>query len=130
MFGTSGDLFIIPGPGSAAAEAAASSVLAPGDTALVLSNGFFADRWADICRANGIAVRMVTASWGTPLSAAQVDEALEADPNVNAVLVVHHETSTGVLNPLQEIAEAVARPRPSHTCRRHLVGGRGSSAGG
>ena len=105
VFGTQDLLFIMPGPGSAASEAAVSSLLASGEKALLLSNGFFAERLGQICRACGIETSILAAPWGQPILPEQVDAALRAETGIHAVVAIHHETSTGVLNPLKEIAE-------------------------
>ncbi len=107
VFGTKNDIFIIPGAGSAALEAAIGSLLAPGEKALILVNGFFSERFGVIARACGIETTTVAVRWGEPVLPAQVEEALDADPEIKAVAVVHHETSTGVLNPLEEITAVV-----------------------
>ena len=105
VFGTENLLFIMPGPGSAASEAAVSSLLASGEKALLLANGFFAERLGQICRACGIETSILSAPWGQPILPEQVDAALRAETGIQAVVAIHHETSTGVLNPLVEIAD-------------------------
>ncbi len=108
VFGTEHDIYMMAGPGTMGLEAVMGSALEPGDTILIPNNGFFAERLGKV--AEGLALRIVyvNAPWGEPVLAETVAEALERYPEVKAVVVVHHETSTTVLNPLAEIAR-VAR---------------------
>ncbi|MFQ5655422.1 MAG: pyridoxal-phosphate-dependent aminotransferase family protein [Planctomycetota bacterium] len=69
-------------------------------------NGAFSDRWHKICLANGIAAERLEVEWGRAVKPEMVREALEAG-GFDAVTLVHNETSTGVMSPLEEIAEAV-----------------------
>ena len=93
----------VPGTGMAGMEAALINVLEPGDEALVCVHGAFGERMANICARAGLAVRRVDAAWGAAVQPEQVAEALRAGrPKV--VAIVHAETSTGVLQPLEAIA--------------------------
>jgi len=98
----------VSGTGSAGMEAALVNFIEPGDTVVVGVNGLFGERMADIVeRAGGRLVR-VEAPWGEPLDPDGVARALRAEPKVKALAVVHAETSTGVLQPLEPLA-ALAR---------------------
>ncbi len=124
VFRTKNDLFIIPGPGSATLEAAVSSLLVEGEKALVLVNGFFGQRLDVIARACGIQTRLVEVPWGEPILPEQVQQALDADPEIKAVVIVHHETSTGVLSPLEEIVKVThARGLPVVVDAISTIGG-------
>jgi alanine-glyoxylate transaminase/serine-glyoxylate transaminase/serine-pyruvate transaminase len=88
----------ISGTGSAAMEAAFANLVAPGDTVLVPTNGYFGGRMAAMARRAGGEVATVDAAWGAPLDPDDVERALDAhDPDVFGF--VHAETSTGVLQP-------------------------------
>ena len=106
IFGTRNDLFLMTGPGTAALDAAMGSLLRTGDKILVVQNGFFGERLASMARAYGLEVRRVTAPLGQPVEPGAVRRALAAVPGVQAVAVVHLETSTTVLNPVRGIAAA------------------------
>ncbi len=106
VFGTQHDVLIIPGAGTAALEAAMSSLLRTGDKVLVPHNGFFGRRLAVVARAWGLDVHTVEAPLGRPLDPDDIGRALDAEPDTQAVVLVHLETSTGALNPLREIAAA------------------------
>jgi alanine-glyoxylate transaminase/serine-glyoxylate transaminase/serine-pyruvate transaminase len=106
VFGTQHDLFLMTGPGTAALDAALGSLLRTGDKVLVARNGFFGDRLVAVARAYGIDVRQVAAPLGQPIDPQAVRQALSDEPGIEALAVVHLETSTAVLNPVQAIAAA------------------------
>jgi len=106
VFGTENDLFLMPGPGTAALDAALGSLMRTGDKVLVARNGFFGDRLAAMARSYGLEVRHVSAPLGQPIEPGAVRRALAAGPGIEAVAVVHLETSTAVLNPVERIAAA------------------------
>jgi alanine-glyoxylate transaminase/serine-glyoxylate transaminase/serine-pyruvate transaminase len=108
LFGTQNDIILMAGPGSAALDAALGSLMRTGEKILVPSNGFFGQRMATMAQGYGLDVRLVQASMGQPVDPGAVRECLAAERDVQALGMVHLETSTGVLNPLQEVA-AVAR---------------------
>ncbi len=104
VFGTSNDLFLMVGPGTAALDAALGSLTRTGDKVLVPNNGFFGRRLGTVARAYGLEVRTVQAATGQPLDPEEIRRSLAAERDIQALAVVHLETSTAVLNPLQEIA--------------------------
>lgn len=104
IFGTRNDLFLIPGPGTAGLDAALGSLMRTGEKVLVACNGFFGKRMGAMAQGYGLDVRIVEAPSGEPLDPGAVRQRLSAEPDIQAVTVVHLETSTGVLNPLPEIA--------------------------
>ena len=106
VFATTGKVFMLPGSGSLAADAAVQSVFAPGQRVLLGINGHFGHRWREILQANGVEPVIVEAPPDRQLPVAEFEQALQADPELAGVVVVHLETSTGVLNPLPELAAA------------------------
>lgn len=110
VFGTRHDLYVMAGPGTMALEAAMASALEPGDPVLIPTNGFFGDRIIKVAEGCALEPVVVRAALGDPITPEMVAVALDAHPQVKALAVVHHETSTGVLNPLEGIA-AAARAR-------------------
>lgn len=104
IFDTQNDVIPLVGPGSAGLDAALGSMMRTGEKVMVLNNGFFGQRLGTIAQNYGLDVRTVTAPMGQPISPEQVRQCLSAERDVQAVGVVHLETSSGVLNPLQEIA--------------------------
>ncbi len=94
--------FAVSAPGSAGMETCLVNLLEPGDEALVCINGVFGGRMADVVERCGAVVHRVAADWGQPIDPSQVREALNScSPKL--VAIVHAETSTGVLQPLEEI---------------------------
>lgn len=100
--------FTLPGTGSAGMEAALFNFLEPGDAALICVAGFFAERMVQIAGRATTDVRRVDAPWGQPIRPEQVEAALRERP-AKVVAIVHGETSTGVRQPLADIAEIVHR---------------------
>jgi alanine-glyoxylate transaminase/serine-glyoxylate transaminase/serine-pyruvate transaminase len=98
--------FAISAPGSAGMETCLVNLLEPGDEALICVHGVFGNRMSDIVERCGARLIRVDAPWGSPIDPAQVKEALEGcQPKL--VAIVHAETSTGVLQPLEEISKMV-----------------------
>ncbi|MET8679637.1 aminotransferase class V-fold PLP-dependent enzyme [Streptomyces sp. NPDC004647] len=100
------DCVMFAGSGTAASEAIISSLTGP---LLVVVNGRYAERLALIAERHRIAVTRLNVDPYTPVTADAVDAALAADPGLTHVVVVHHETTTGMLVPLREIGAVVAR---------------------
>lgn len=91
-----------PGTGMAGMESALMNMLEAGDTAVVCVHGAFGERMAEICRRIGAQVTRVDAPWGSATQPEQVATALKKG-KAKLVAIVHAETSTGVLQPLDEI---------------------------
>lgn len=94
----------ISATGSAGMETCLVNLLEPGDTALVCVCGVFGNRMCDIVERCGAKLVRIDAPWGTPIDPAQVKKALE-NCSPKLVAIVHAETSTGVLQPLEEISK-------------------------
>jgi len=107
FFLTQNDVFILTTSGTGAMETAVVNTLSPGDRVLVISIGAFGDRFANIAEAYGAEVSRLDYEWGKAADPEDVRRALAADPAIKAVLVTHNETSTGVTNPLEDIARVV-----------------------
>ncbi len=99
----------LQGSGTFAVEAAIGTLVPRGGHVLVPQNGAYCQRIARICRTLGRALTTIDYAENAPVKAADVERALLADPSITHVALVHCETSTGILNPLQEIAQTVAR---------------------
>jgi 2-aminoethylphosphonate-pyruvate transaminase len=104
------ELALIAGSGTAAMEAMTGSSTRDGRKLLVCRNGVYGDRLATIADRLRIETVAVRTAQTAPIDPAAVAAALDADPLIDAVAVVHHETTTGLLNPVREIA-AEARMR-------------------
>ncbi len=107
FFQTKNDLYILTGSGSGGMEAAIVNMLSPGDKVLSVSNGVFGDRFAAIATTFGAAVTSLKFEQGKVDDIDAVKKALDADPKIKAVLLTHNETSTGITNPLEQLAKLV-----------------------
>src|SRR3990172_12941699 len=107
FFQTKSDVLILSASGTGGMEAAVVNTLSPGDKVLVVSIGAFGDRFAAIAETFGAQVTVLSYEWGTAADPEDVRRALAEHPEIKAVLVTHNETSTGVTNPLEEIAGVV-----------------------
>lgn len=96
----------VSGTGSAAMESAVANMVEPGDTVLVCVSGYFGGRIAEMARRNGGDVQAISRPWGEIFAPEEVKEALRARP-ARIVAIVQAETSTGVFQPLDEIAQIV-----------------------
>jgi len=68
-----GQAFVIAGSGTLAMEMAMANISKPGDSVLVCSNGFFGDRYVDICRRRGLQVDVISAPWGKSVTPEDVE---------------------------------------------------------
>jgi aspartate aminotransferase-like enzyme len=107
VFMTAADAYFITSSGTGAMEAAIVNTLSPGDKVLSLTIGFFGDRFGDIARAYGADVTTMSFPLGQAVDAAALAKKLKEIPGVRAVILTHNESSTGVANPLKDIAETV-----------------------
>jgi 2-aminoethylphosphonate aminotransferase len=108
--GTDWSTVIFSGSGTAAVEAVVSSVVPPGQKLLVIDNGVYGDRIRQMAAAHGIPHQVLKYEWTQPPRPEDVEAAFAADPTLSHLAVVHHETTTGILNPIPALAE-VCRAR-------------------
>ena len=108
FFGTANEVLLLTCAGSGGLEAAVVNVLSPGDRALAVTTGAFGDRFAKVAEVYGAAVRRLEVEWGRAAEPDLLRAALAEERQVRAILLTHNETSTGVTNPVAELA-AVAR---------------------
>ena len=105
LFNTNNELSLpVSGTGSAGMEAIVCNSLEPGDHVVVGINGFFGGRIAEMARRLGAEVTRVEADWGSIVEPQALKTALDQHRNTKVVARVHGETSTGVLQPMEEIA--------------------------
>jgi alanine-glyoxylate transaminase / serine-glyoxylate transaminase / serine-pyruvate transaminase len=97
----------VSGTGTSAMEAAVANLTQPGTRALAIVTGYFGDRLATMLARYGATVERLDAEWGRAIDPALVRNAL-GRARYDLVSIVHAETSTGVLNPLQDIAREAA----------------------
>ncbi len=111
-FQTQYDLLVLTTSGTGALESLVVNTLSPGQKLLVASMGNFGERMGKIARAFGVDVTLIQVPNGRAVDAQLIADRLRADPGIDTVFVTHNETSTGVLNPLQQLAHAVRDTRP------------------
>lgn len=107
VFGTEQEVVILTASGTGGLEAAVVNTVSPGEEALVLVTGSFGDRFAKICQAYGIKTHVFETEWGKAADPADVKAFMADKPDIKAVFSTYCETSTGVLNPVKELAEVV-----------------------
>jgi aspartate aminotransferase-like enzyme len=126
FFGTTSDVAMLTTAGSGGLEAAIVNTLSPGDRVLGVSIGSFGDRFATIAGVYGADVARLDAEWGYAADPDEVRERLRTMPGVRAVLLTHNETSTGVMNPIRELAAAVREEQPDALILVDSVSGLGA----
>jgi len=108
LFNCAGKTFPIAGTGTLAMEMAIANTTKRGDNVLVVSNGFFGDRFIEICERKGLNTDVLSAVWGECVSAADIDHKLSQKPYA-AVTVSHVDTSTAVVAPIAEIGDVLRK---------------------
>src|SRR5213078_287968 len=110
-FAPAGDFtaVLLTGSGTAALEAAVTSVLSERGRLVVVSNGVYGERIAAMAATARLPHTVVESDWLSPPDLAAVERALRV-PDVEAVAVVHHETTTGLLNAVAQVGR-LARTR-------------------
>lgn len=101
---------LLTGSGTAMVEAAVASCVAPRGRLLVIRNGVYGDRIADMARAHQIVHDTLDADWLDPVPLSDLEDRLKTG-RYTVLAVVHHETTTGRINPVEKIAELAARAR-------------------
>lgn len=108
LFGTEkSDVLIVAASGTSGLEAAAVNLTDEQEEVLVLVTGAFGDRFRKILEAYRLQVHAIETKWGEAVSPEQVKEMLIKHSGIKVVFATHSETSTGVLNPIKEIAQVV-----------------------
>ncbi|MFA7295987.1 MAG: alanine--glyoxylate aminotransferase family protein [Dehalococcoidia bacterium] len=107
VFQTKNDLAILTASGSGAMEAAVVNHISPGEEVIVVTVGEFGKRFLDLTNVYGARPIEVAFEAGEPADPNRIEEVVKANPQVQTVLVTHNETSTGITNPLKDIAKAV-----------------------
>lgn len=108
IFNTDGEVFVVAGSGTIAMEMAIVNTIAEGEKLLVVSHGYFGDRFIKLGQAFGIQVDVLQAEWGQQVSSEEIDRKLSED-NYKAVTVTHADTSTGVAADLETVVPVIKR---------------------
>ena len=104
LWHTEGEVFVVAGTGTMAMEMAVANTLKQGDNILIVSHGFFGDRFIDICERKGYNVDVLASEWGTIVPVEEIEAKLK-EKAYQAVTVSHVDTSTGVRAPIKEIGQ-------------------------
>ncbi len=95
---------LITGSGTAAMEMAISSCLTPNRSILIIQNGVYGERISKMADVYKMDKHLLNYNWGETVKIAEIEQALKQDTSIEVIAMVHHETTTGLLNPLPEIA--------------------------
>lgn len=105
VFQTQNDMtFPVSGTGSAGMEFCFVNLIEPGDEVIIGVNGVFGTRMVEVAERCGAKVTKVESPWGRIIEPAQIAAALNQVPKPKLVAIVHAETSTGALTPVEEIS--------------------------
>lgn len=96
---------LFTGSGTAAMDSAINSVVPPDKKIAIIVNGAYGERMVKIAKAYGIQCVEVNFQYGEKIDVAKVEKILKVDKDIACVAMVHHETTTGILNPIKEIGK-------------------------
>jgi aspartate aminotransferase-like enzyme len=105
VFRTEEEIIMLNAGGNAAIDMAVANIVAPGDKVVVVLNGFFGEILEESVRLHGGQVIPAEAEYGRAVDPERVRALLEEHKDVRAILAVHNETSTGIVNPISELGE-------------------------
>src|SRR5947209_2454366 len=109
VMGTQNDVLCLVASGTGAMEASIANLFSKGDKVLVCSAGKFGERWAEITKAFGLDVTVLSVEYGNSVSVKSVTDALAADKTIKGVFVQASETSTGAAHDIKGMAEAIKK---------------------
>jgi aspartate aminotransferase-like enzyme len=104
VFKTKNDLLLLTSSGTGGLESAVANLVSPGDEVVVALCGNFGERFAALAAAYGAEVRRLDFEWGRPVDPGELKAFLQRHPKAQVLLLTHNETSTGLTNPLRELA--------------------------
>lgn len=104
MMECSGEVFVVAGSGTMAMEMAVANSTKAGDNILIVSHGFFGDRFIDLCTRKGLNVDVISSEWGKTVPVEDIRAKLASKPYA-AITVTHVDTATGACAPVAEIGE-------------------------
>ena len=109
IFKTTNPVIIYTATGTGAWEAALVNTLSPGDRVLMVETGQFATLWKKMAEAIGLKPEFIKTDWRIGADPAAIEDYLRKDTKkeIKAVCVLHNETSTGCLSPIDQIRKAI-----------------------
>ena len=96
---------LVSGSGTAALEMAVASSLSPNRSMLIIQNGVYGERIGKICEVYKLNHHSIKLDWGEPPKLENIEKEIQQNPDIEVVALVHHETTTGLLNPLKEVGQ-------------------------
>lgn len=96
-------ILLITGSGTAANETVISSNYSDNDHVLLINNGEFGCRLEELLEVHGIKTTVMNYDWGELPTLAEIEDQLKENSNITALAMVHHETSTGLINPVTQV---------------------------
>ena len=108
MLNCDGKTFVLAGSGTLAMEMAIANSTKRGDDVLIVSHGFFGDRFIDICKAKGLEADTMQSEWGSTVPISDID-AMLSEKDYAAITVSHVDTSTGVVADIAAIGEIMKK---------------------
>ena len=96
---------VVSGSGTSSNETVLSSVIEGNKKVLLISNGEFGDRLKNIISCYGIGLNLLEYKWAEYPDLTEIENELKIDKDVSLISMVHHETSTGMINPVHEVGE-------------------------
>ncbi|MBU1219413.1 alanine--glyoxylate aminotransferase family protein [Myxococcota bacterium] len=103
------EVVIITGSGTSGIEATIASTVPRDKKVLVIVNGAFGERYVEVANVHDMDIVELNFGWKNTVDVQAVEDAIAADPEIACVMMAHHETSTGILNPIHEIGEICHR---------------------
>lgn len=109
IYQTTNEVLLLTASGTGAMEAAVANFVNAGDKVLVMENGNFGERWGKIAGRYGAEVEVISGPWGEQASPQVLRERMKKDiqQEIKAVFVTHNETSTGILNDIKALRDAM-----------------------
>src|SRR5437899_8801810 len=104
VFKTKNDLLLLTSSGTGGLESAVANLVSPGDQVVAALCGNFGERFAALAAAYGADVVRLEFEWGQPVDPDDLAQVLQRHPKAHVVLLTHNETSTGLTNPVRELA--------------------------
>ena len=108
MLRTEGECIVIAGTGTLAMEAAIANTTQRGDHILIVSHGFFGDRFIDMCERRGLTVDVLSSEWGKAVPVEDIEKKLR-EKEYQAITVTHVDTSTGTCAPVEAIGRVASK---------------------
>ena len=109
VFQSANDVLTFASSGSGAMESAVANLVRPGTKALACAAGKFGERWILLCEAFAADLTRYEPGWGSRLDANEIDRLLTENDGIEVVFATLSETSTGIVNDIQAIADVVRR---------------------